>query len=109
MRIKWNAMAANSRTRIERHEAERLGGSCANHFPRIDIQRITKPRHFVGHPDVYRAKSVFEQLGGFRDARRAHRIDVADYLRIEISGCHGGIIRDAAYNFWDVVGLKLRI
>src|SRR5205823_284437 len=34
-RINWNAMPAQPRSGIKRHEAERLGGGRVNHFPDV--------------------------------------------------------------------------
>ena len=88
MRVERNAVAADSRTGIKGHEPERLGCRRANHFPRIDAERVAQPRHLVRHADVHRAKSIFKQLGGFGDARRSHRVNIIDDLRIESgSGC----------------------
>ena len=49
-------MPADTWAGIERHETKGLRGSRAYHFPRIDIERVTKPRHLVGHADIYSPK-----------------------------------------------------
>src|SRR6185369_895648 len=82
VRIERNAVTANPWTGIKRHEAERLGRRRANHFPCVDVERVTESRHLVCHADVYRSKRVFEELRRFGDARRADRVYVIHDLRI---------------------------
>src|SRR5688572_32356489 len=96
MRIERDAVTADSRTGIESHESERFRGRGANHFPRVDVERVAKPGHLVGHADVHRAKSVFEQLCCLRDARRSNGMDVIDDVRIEMRSNERRIRRDAA-------------
>src|SRR6185436_12169238 len=94
MWVERNAMAANSRAGIKRHEPERLGRGGPNHFPGVDVQRITQPRHLVCHADVHCAKSIFKELGSFGYASRAYRVNLFNDLRIEMRssfgrvGCH---------------------
>src|SRR5712691_10965205 len=102
-------MATDPWTWIERHEAERLGGCSTNDFPRIDVQCIAEPRHFVGHAYVDGAKSIFQELGGLGHARRADRVDISHNLRIEVSGGFRGLFGYAANDFGNVVSLKLRV
>src|SRR3989442_9165796 len=62
MWIERNAMAANAGARIERHEPKRLRRRRANHFPSVDVQRITKPGHLVRHADVYGSEKVLPKV-----------------------------------------------
>src|SRR2546423_619002 len=89
VRIERNAMAAYPRSRVERHESKRLGCGRANHFPGVDIQRVTKARHFIRHANVHRPKSVLEQLSRLGNASRAYGMNIVDDLRIEMSCCRG--------------------
>src|SRR5215813_12800589 len=84
MRIERNAVAANSGTRIKRHEAERLRSRGANHLPSVDVERIAKARHLIGHPDVYGTESILEQLGRFGHTGRSHGVNIFDNLRIKM-------------------------
>ena len=68
-RIERDAVAAETRAGIKRHEAKRLGGCRANYLPGIDAQRVTEPGHFVRHADVDCAKRVLQKLGCFGHAR----------------------------------------
>ena len=76
MWIERNTMAANAGARIERYEPKRLRRRRANHFPSVDVQRITKPGHLVRHGDVHRAKGVFQKFRCFRNARRTNRVNI---------------------------------
>src|SRR5438093_12411557 len=89
VRVERDAMTADARYGIKRHEAERLGRGGANHFPGVDVQRITKPRHFVRHADVDGAKSVLEQFGSLCYARGTDGVHVIHDLRIEKCGSFG--------------------
>src|SRR5688572_21848328 len=87
--IQWNAVSADSGTGIKRHEPKWLSCGCANDFPRVDVQRITEPGHFIRHADVNCAKSVLQKFCGFSDTRRTHCMYVLHDLRIQISGYRG--------------------
>ena len=80
MRIERDAVTANSRSGIEGHESEWFGGSCANNFPGVDVQRIAKPGHLVSHTDVDCAESVFKQCCCFSDTRRSYCVNIVNYL-----------------------------
>src|SRR5262245_13253549 len=84
MRIERNAVTANSGTGIKRHEAERFGSRGANHLPGVDVERIAKARHLIGHPDVYGAEGVLEQLGRFRHTGRSDGMNILNNLRIKM-------------------------
>src|ERR1700730_4381946 len=85
-KIEWihgNAVSAESWARIERHEAEGLGGGSVDNFP--DIHAHTQAEHleFVDQCDVDAAKDIFQELGHFRSARGADRDHFCHYLRVE--------------------------
>src|SRR5258708_39020447 len=95
MRVERDAVATDARARIKRHEAEGFRGGRANHFPRVDAERIAEPRHLVRHADVDGAKSVFQKLGGFGDARWTDSVDLVHDLGIETGGRFGRIVSDS--------------
>src|ERR1044071_2887247 len=97
--IEWDAMTADAWPGIKRHETERLRRRRANHFPRVDVERVTEPRHLICHADVDGAKRVFEKLRRFGHTRRANSVNVVDYLRIEMRRNQRRIIRHAADTF----------
>src|SRR5262249_59745789 len=47
-----NAVPADTRPRIERHEPERLGGRGVDHFLRVDVQAGAHGSELVGQRDV---------------------------------------------------------
>src|SRR5262245_24337532 len=67
--IERDAMATNAWPRIKRHEAKWFGCCRTDHFPRVDVQRVTESRHFIRHADVHRTESIFEKLCCFGDTR----------------------------------------
>ena len=109
MRIERDAMSADSRTRIERHETERLRRRRANDFPGVDIQRVTKAGHLVCHADVYRAKSIFQQLRGLGHTRGSYGMNVVDDVRIKMCGNDRRIGCDPADDLRNVMRHELRI
>ena len=46
-RIDGNAMTAESRARIERHETEGLASGCLNYLPHIDSHAVAHDRDFI--------------------------------------------------------------
>src|ERR1051325_4461799 len=84
MRVERNAVTADSRARIKRHKPEWIRCGCTNHFPDINVQRVTESGHFIGHPDVYRPECVLQQLSGFGYASGRHRMNVSYDLRIKM-------------------------
>ncbi|MNY68142.1 hypothetical protein D3C86_2058530 [compost metagenome] len=50
--IEGDAMAANPRTRVEGHEPEGFGGGRFDHFPDIDVERVTELGDLVDQRDV---------------------------------------------------------
>src|SRR5690242_2479087 len=57
--IHGNAMTAESRTRVERHETERFGFGRFDDFPNINTKAVASERYFIGERDVHTAKSIF--------------------------------------------------
>ena len=99
IRIDGNAVAAQTRTGIKRHEAERLGGGGVDDFPDVDVHARSQKFEFVDEGDVDAAKNIFEQLGHFRGARGADGNDFGDHLGVDgESGAAAGRI-DAADDF----------
>ena len=108
-RIDRNAVAAQARARIERHESERLGGRGVDHFPDVDAHAIAHQRHFVDQADIDHAEGVFEQLHHLGHAGGADRHHLFKSLRIEQRAQLGACGRNAAHHFRDVRGLVLRV
>ena len=76
-RIDRDAVAAEARAGIERHEAERLRLGRVDHFPDVDAEVVRHQRNLVDEADVHRAEGVFQQLHHLRHARRADRHHLA--------------------------------
>src|SRR6185369_10924744 len=56
--VQWidgDAMTAETRARIERHESERLAGGSTNHLEGIDPELAAHHRDLVHEADIYRA------------------------------------------------------
>src|ERR1700686_5508291 len=71
--IDWNAMASESRSRIERMESKGLCGGSLDYFPNINTHSQAKQLEFIHQRDVDAAINVFEQLRHLRNCRRRHR------------------------------------
>ena len=99
IRIDRNAVATQARTRIERHETERLGGGGIDHFPDIDIHAGRKEFQFVDQRDVDATKNIFKKLGHFRGASRTDRNHFGDHLRVKCERRAAAGRIDAADNF----------
>ncbi len=76
-RIDGDAVAAEARAGIKRHEAERLGGGGIDDFPHIDIHARRHDGEFVDEADVDHAEGIFEQLDHFGHARGTDRTTVS--------------------------------
>src|SRR5208283_2228841 len=68
---------------VERHEAEGLGGGGIDHFPDVHAHAQAEHLELVDEGDVDAAKDIFQEFGHFRGARRAHRDDSGDHLRVQ--------------------------
>ena len=68
--IERDAVAAQPRSRVERHEAERLGLRRLDHLPDIDTHPAERHLQLVDESDVDRAEDVLEELARLRHARR---------------------------------------
>ena len=82
-RIDRDAMAAESGARIERHEAEGLGGRGVDHFPDVHAHAQAEHFQFVDQRDVDAAEDIFQQLGHFRGARGADRNHLGNDRRVD--------------------------
>src|SRR5215207_2139453 len=109
MRVEWDAVAADSRPRIESHEPERLCGGGPNDFPSVDAERVTKPRHFIRHSDVDSAERVLPELARLGDPCGRNGMHFTDDLAVKHRSDLRGIFCNAAHNLWNVVRLELRI
>jgi hypothetical protein len=64
-KIEWvdgNAVAAEARSRVEGHKAERLGGGVVDDLPDVDPDAVAHQCHFVHQTNVDHAERVFEEL-----------------------------------------------
>ena len=102
-------MGMQAGSRIERREAERLGGGGADDLPDIDAHGIGDDFEFVDEADVDGAVDVFQQLGEFRDLARADGDDrvegrlIQGHARIQASR---GVTAD---DLGDVGGGEFRV
>src|SRR5262245_12320095 len=109
MRVERNAVATNSRARIEGHESERLGPCRLDHFPSIDTERVTKLRYFVDQSDIDGPERILQQLARLSYARRADLVDLVDDCAV---GCHSNFRTRTAHpanHLGYVVRMELRI
>ena len=92
-RIDGDAMPAQAGARIERHEAEWLGGRGVDHFPDVDAHAVAHQGDLIGEADVDHAECILEQLDHLGHLRRADRNHFLQRLRVEhaahfrTSGC----------------------
>ena len=108
-RVDRDAVAAEARAGIERHEAERLGRGGVDHLPDVDVQPVAHQRQLVDEADVDGAERVLEQLDHLGDARRADRHDGLDRRAVERAGELDAVRRQAADDLRHVVGLERRV
>ena len=71
-RVDRYAMATDPRSRIERHEPERLGAGCVDNFPNIDTHAMAKHGKFIDQGYVDASESILQELGHFGDSGRTH-------------------------------------
>ena len=76
-RVDRNAVAAEARARVERHEAERLGRRRVDDLPHVDAEPSHISAISLTSADVDRAERVLEQLDHLGDLRRADRHDAS--------------------------------
>src|SRR5258706_6384619 len=70
-----NAVPADSRTWVERHESEGLCGCSIDDLPDIHAELIRDARELGSGSDVDSAKRIFKQLDQFGTRRRIHYDD----------------------------------
>ena len=102
-------LAFHDRSRVERHEAERLGLRRIDNFPDIDVHAVAHQRQLVDEADVHRPERVFEELDHLGNARRTDRHDRVDGRTVERTGELDARRREPADNFRNVVRLKRRV
>src|SRR5262249_42396550 len=66
-RIDGDAVPADARPGVERHEAEGLGGSSVGDLPGADVQAPTHEGELVGQGDVHVPEDVLVELGELGD------------------------------------------
>src|SRR4029453_17623613 len=86
VRVDRNAVAAQTRAGIERHEAERLCLCRVDDLPDIDLHPVAHQGKLVHEADVDGAERDLEQLDHFRDASAGPGHDGVDHLTVERDG-----------------------
>src|SRR5487761_2546735 len=76
-------MSTQARTRIKRHEPERLGGSSINHLPDIYAHSIAHHRHLICKAYVDHAKGILKKLNHLGNGRVAHWHNVVERTGIK--------------------------
>src|SRR5678815_1723408 len=99
--IDWDAVTAKTRSRVERHETERLSACGLDDFPDVDIHPVRHQRDFVDQTDVDRAERVLEQLDHLGDLRRADGHNRADDRAVQLLGELGADLVHTANDFRD--------
>ena len=83
-RIDRNAVPAQARPGIERHEPEWFCLRCGDHFPDVDAHGRVNDFQFIYEGDVDAAENVLEKLGSFRNTARRNRHDGLDRPAIKL-------------------------
>jgi hypothetical protein len=65
-----DAVAAETGSRIERHEAEGFRGGSVNDLPNIQIEPVAHESQLVHQTDIHTPKCVLQELDHFRSPRR---------------------------------------
>src|SRR5690606_21603282 len=96
VRVDGYAGPADAGARVERREAERLGGGAADRVPQVDADLPAEHRHRVGERDVGVAVRVLKQLGhlGLAGALGLHH--AGHEALVEGAGGLGAVGGDAA-------------
>src|SRR5262249_47406505 len=71
--VNWNAVAPETWSGIERHEAERFGFCRFDHFPDVDAHGGENSLELVYQGDVDGSKDIFGELNGFSGFQRGDR------------------------------------
>ena len=100
--IDRDAVAAQARPRVKRHEAEGFGLRRVDHFPDTDVHLVAHQRDFVHQADVHRPEGVLEQLHHLGHPRRTDRHDTIDRGPIQRAGGLGACLAHPADDFRDV-------
>ena len=88
-------MPADAGTRVERLEAERLGGRRVDDVPQVDAELLAEHGHLVDQRDVHVPVGVLEQLGHLGLAGTGRTDHGVDELAVE-GGRRVGALRGAA-------------
>ena len=91
-----DAVAAETGTRAEAHEAERLRRRRVDDLPNVDRHPVAELRELVDECDVDRAEDVLEQLRQFRCLRRRHLDDRVDRAAVDVRCVLRALRRDPA-------------
>src|SRR6185503_2604609 len=105
--VEWihgDAMPAQARTGIERHEPEGLRGGRVDHFPDVDVHLGGHEGNLVHEADVDAAERVFEELHHLGDLRARHRYDLVHDLGVERHGRARAVRRASTDDLRDVPG-----
>src|SRR5690606_1218898 len=105
-------VAAQTGSRVERHEPERLGRRRLDDFPHADAEPVAHERQLVDQADVDRPERVLEQLHHLGDPGRADLDDRGDRGAVELARQPGADGRVAAHHLRHVArvpGLVARI
>ena len=108
-RIDRYAVAAQPRTRVERHETERLGSGRLDNLPHIDPELVAHDGDLVHQPDIDRPESVLEQLHHFGALGRCNGNHPLHDLFVQELRQAGALRRDAADDFRRVMGVPMSI
>ena len=83
-------------SRLERHEAERLGRGGLDDLPDVDVHPVAELRELVDERDVDRAEDVLEELRQLGCLGRRDRVHRVDRRRVERDGGGGRALVDPA-------------
>src|SRR5688572_31455525 len=97
-------MSTQARSRIKRHEPERLGLRRFDNFPNVDAERMTGQSHFISQSDIHASKGVFQELYHFGAIGRGNRQRLLDELLIKQNRYLGASRSDSSDDFGDVTG-----
>ena len=98
--IKGNAVTANARARIKRHEAEGFGFRGIDYLPDVDPHRCVDPLELVDEGDVDEAEDIFGEFHRFGCVAAADGNDLADGSGVEFDGSLLTLRSESAHDFW---------
>src|SRR5437667_166697 len=104
-----DAVTAETRARVERCEAERLGAGGLNNFPDVDIHAVTKELQLVNQSDVHGPVDVFQEFDQLRCPCRGYGYYTIDHLDIQRCSDLQAVGRDSTDHLRDCPCGKLRV